>query len=216
MPSTARELQAVRAQEDRNVPFLIHRDNAGRMIITELSEPDDELTVGRDAAREIALTWDREVSRLHARLVRVGNEWVIHDDGLSRNGTYVNGERVTSSTRLRDRDLVRIGRVAIAYRDPAEPAGSETLTSVDAKAPALSPAERRVLVALARPWVAANGMAAPASNAEIADELFLSINTVKTHLRALISKFGLDAIPPSKKRAALLEAAYRSGALREG
>ena len=39
------------------------------------------------------LTWDPDASRVHAELVRLADAWVVVDDGLSRNGTFVNGER---------------------------------------------------------------------------------------------------------------------------
>jgi pSer/pThr/pTyr-binding forkhead associated (FHA) protein len=42
-----------------------------------------------------ALPWDGEVSRLHCEIAWSGGEWTISDDGLSRNGTFVNEERLT-------------------------------------------------------------------------------------------------------------------------
>ena len=49
----------------------------------------------------MTLGWDTEVSRLHAQVEPVGSDWIVVDDGLSRNGTYVNGERVNGRRRLR-------------------------------------------------------------------------------------------------------------------
>ena len=57
---------------------------------------------------------------MHAALERLGGEWTVVDDGLSRNGTYVNGERVTARRRLHDGDVVRVGGTAIAFRAPGE------------------------------------------------------------------------------------------------
>ena len=54
------------------------------------------------------------------------------DDGLSRNGTFVNGERVTRRRRLLDGDELRIGSTTIRFRAPFE-AGEHTL--VDAPRP---------------------------------------------------------------------------------
>ena len=31
---------------------------------------------------------------MHAELTRIGDDWVVCDEGLSHNGTFVNGERV--------------------------------------------------------------------------------------------------------------------------
>ena len=58
---------------------------------------------------------------MHAELEPTGGEWTLVDDGLSRNGSYVNGERVTGRRRLRDRDMLRFGRTVVLYRAPAAP-----------------------------------------------------------------------------------------------
>ena len=50
------------------------------------------------------------------------------------------------------------------------------------------------------------GYAAPASNRQIADELTLSVETVKGTLSALYELFGLSALPQNEKRAALARA----------
>ena len=46
---------------------------------------------------------------MHAALERAGEEWTVVDDGLSHNGTFVAGERVTARRRLRDGDVIAIG-----------------------------------------------------------------------------------------------------------
>ena len=38
---------------------------------------------------------------MHAALERVGDAWALIDDGLSHNGTWVNGERLIGRRRLR-------------------------------------------------------------------------------------------------------------------
>lgn len=214
MPATGSELKMVMGREREGGDFVLLRDEGGGLRLFDLDRDDGQLSIGRDASNAIPLTWDREVSRLHARLSRVGDAWVVEDDGLSRNGTYLNGERLAGAARLRDRDLLRFGGVAVAYRSASGGSRSETLTSVDSEAPEISTAEERVLQALARPWAEGQGMTAPACNGEIAEELVLSVHTVKSHLRKLFEKFGLDQLPQSRKRAALVEAAFRSGVIR--
>jgi len=213
MPATGSELKAVMDREREAGSFVLLRDENGDLRIFDLDGRGDRVAVGRDASHEVPLTWDREVSRLHARLIRVGGEWVLEDDGLSRNGTFLNGERLVGSARLRDRDVLRFGGVTAGFRDASAGSRSETLTSADAVPPEISAAEQRVLEALARPWAEGNGIGAPASNGEIAAELVVSIHTVKSHLRALFGKFGLVDLPQSRKRAALVEAAFRAGAI---
>jgi len=62
------------------------------------------------------------VSRVHARLVRAGPSWVVTDND-SRNGTFVNGEKVTRKV-LADGDVVECGRTLFLFRASlALPAG---------------------------------------------------------------------------------------------
>ena len=46
---------------------------------------------------------------------------------------------------------------------------------------------------------------------QLADELYISTETVKTHLRALFAKFGLDQTPDHNKRTRLAQCAMLSG-----
>lgn len=213
MPATGSELKMVMDREREGGDFALLRDDAGDLCLIDLDRQGDQLSIGRDASSAIPLTWDREVSRLHARLSRVGDAWVVEDDGLSRNGTYLNGERLAGSARLKDRDILRLGNVTVSYRSASGGSRSETLTSAETAAPEISAAEQKVLQALARPWAEGHGLTAPASNGEIAEELVLSVHTVKSHLRKLFEKFGLDDVPQSRKRAALVEAAFRAGVI---
>jgi predicted ArsR family transcriptional regulator len=75
----------------------------------------------------------------------------------------------------------------------------------------LTDAQRSVLVALCRPYQDARPYASPASNQQIAGELFLSLDAVKTHLRVLFHKFGIENLPQNQKRARLAEMALELG-----
>ena len=93
--------------ERAGVPFLLYRDGEGEQHIHPLEPVVEQVLIGRDAACDVALGWDATVSRTHAELQRVGNEWAVVDDGLSLNGTYLNTERVTGRHRVHDRDARR-------------------------------------------------------------------------------------------------------------
>jgi pSer/pThr/pTyr-binding forkhead associated (FHA) protein len=169
------------------------------------------VTIGRRDGLDLSLEWDPGVSRLHAELQLTGGEWTVADDGLSRNGTYLNGRRVTERARLRDGDVLAIGDTPIAFQAPEEGDSQPTMTALRPKLEArISPAQRRVLIALCRPYRDAQ-FASPASNKEIAEELVVSVDAVKTNLRALFELFGLDDLPQNRKRATLAQEALRSG-----
>ena len=77
----------------------------------------------------------------------------------------------------------------------------------------LTDTQHRILVALCRPARAGNGFAPPATNQEIADEVFLSVDAVKAHLRTLYRKFGIEELPHNQKRARLVELVVEGGYL---
>ena len=202
--------------ERAGTPFLVFRDEHGAQRIVALASSASRLTLGRSAESDVQLDWDNNVSRVHAELIRVGGEWTITDDGLSRNGSYVNGERIVGRRRLRDHDSLRLGETAITYRTPATADRSNSTQAASLPATAsLSPGRRRVLLALARPVHVGTRLATPATNQQIADELSLSVPAVKTHLRVLFEQFGVENLPQNQKRTRLLELAMLAGVVTE-
>jgi pSer/pThr/pTyr-binding forkhead associated (FHA) protein len=211
--TTPSELKAQVEAERGEAPFLVYRDDAGNQCIRLLDGGDPRLTVGRGPGLDIRLDWDSEVSRVHAELERVGEQWTLADDGLSRNGSYVNSERLGGRRRLLDGDVLRFGKTSMLFRDPAvgRKGGSTVVSTGSAPAAELSEAQRRVLVALCRPFAGPATFVTPPTNQEIAGELFLSVEAVKTHLRTLFHKFGIEHLPQNQKRARLVELAFVSG-----
>jgi hypothetical protein len=203
------ELAERRATERRGMPFLVYRDGDGGQRILELVPQVGALSIGREPRSDISLDWDTEVSRAHAVLERVGDSWTLLDDGLSRNGSFVNGQRVHGRRRLEDGDAITIGGTVIAFVATGEPLPTTTTTRYPAM-PDLTAAQRRVLVALCTPAME-RPFAAPASNAEIAGALFVSVDTVKSHLHALFELFGIDGMPQNRKRAELVRLALERG-----
>ena len=209
--STPAELKERHEALRTGVPHLVLRDGEDRQRLIPLDGGRDRLTIGRREENDVALPWDGRASRLHAELECVGGEWVLVDEGLSVNGTFVGEARLVGRRRLRDGDVVRVGSTLIAFCAPEEGEIGTTLSDGSQGSMSISPAQRRVLVALCRPAVLANGYAAPPSNADLASELFLAVPSVKTHLKALFEAFELDDLPQSQKRAALVERALRLG-----
>ncbi len=207
----AADLKAEIEAERAGSPFLVAIAPDGQETIVALSLP--RVTVGRDESCDIRLA-DDEVSRVHALIECFGQEWAVTDDGLSRNGTVVNGEPIARRMRLRDGDAIDLGATRLLFRTGQRSRARTTIVRSHARAaPPLTEAQRRVLVALCRPYAAGGDFSAPAPNQTIADELQLSVSAVKTHLRALFARFGVEALPAHRKRSRLVEAAFETGAV---
>jgi pSer/pThr/pTyr-binding forkhead associated (FHA) protein len=202
------ELEATR----RRLPFLIYRTIDGRRRILVLETDRERLTLGRAPGNDLQIPWDPRVSRVHAQLEQIGTAWTLNDEGLSRNGSYVNGTRVTGRRRLRDGDVIRVGATMLVYRGAAGQT-DPTMVELISPAPTLSPIQRRVLLALARPCQNPASLNTPASNQQIAKELSYSVDAVKAHLRVLFRKFDVDGLPQNQKRLKLVEQAFRTGAI---
>ncbi|GAF48601.1 FHA domain-containing protein [Rhodococcus wratislaviensis] len=100
---------------------LCYTDGEGRERQLTLSADIRRVTVGRSHRSGLALTWDRTVSRLHAAIEWIGTGWSVIDDGLSRNGTFVNGERLAGRRRLRSGDIIQIGVTAVTFAGQHHP-----------------------------------------------------------------------------------------------
>jgi DNA-binding NarL/FixJ family response regulator len=68
-----------------------------------------------------------------------------------------------------------------------------------------------VLIALCRPLAVRGSVAVPASNRVIADELHLSLDGVKSHIRALFDKLDIEDLPQYEKRTELARRALDTG-----
>ena len=213
---TAAELKEQIETERLGRPFVVYRDEGGAQTTVALGAGAGGIWIGRSPSADVHVEWDTEVSALHAQIEVVRDECTLVDDGLSRNGSYVNGERVSGRRHLRDGDMIRVGQTVLLFRNPAAAGAQSTALSGDAlTAAGVSPGQRRVLVALCRPFKEGAAFASPATNQQIADELTLSVDAVKTHLRALFEKFGIEELPQNKKRVALVERALQSGLIGE-
>ncbi len=119
-PQTDSERDRVQEVERLGVPYLLYRDHLGAMRALSLEDTWEKITVGRGAGTDLALAWDSEVSRVHAELLRIGDDWVLVDDGLSSNGTFVNGDKIEGRRRLFDGDSLRFGDTDVDFRAPLQ------------------------------------------------------------------------------------------------
>lgn len=83
--------------------FLVLLQSGGH---TKCPLDEDLLTIGRSESADIQIDGDF-ISRIHARILRIGLDTVIEDAG-SKNGTWVNGQQIERHT-LKHGDLIRVG-----------------------------------------------------------------------------------------------------------
>ena len=175
----------------------------------------ERVTLGKASSNAIALEHDDTISRLHAVFENLGAAWSIRDMG-SRNGTYLNGEKITAERVLHSGDEVRVGKSRLIFwmvHDTAEGRrDEETVAAQPVEAPPrLTPRELDVLVVLCRPLVSDDPFPESASVRAMAGELFVSEAAVKQHLQNLYDKFAIPA--EGDRRVRLANEALRRGAV---
>ena len=77
---------------------------------------EDIILIGRDSNCNIVLT-DGAVSRKHAKITITEDNMCIIEDCGSKNGTFVNGVRLTGPLKLRANDVVQISNITTNWQD---------------------------------------------------------------------------------------------------
>jgi ATP/maltotriose-dependent transcriptional regulator MalT len=170
----------------------------------------DRVTIGKAPSNDIAIASDSAMSRMHAVLERLSAGWVLRDLS-SRNGTYVNGERIWAERPLRNGDDIQLGKTRIYYH--ADKPEQLTATEAPEDAPELTRREREVMVALCRPLLAGDAFSEPATVREMAEELVVTNAAIKQHLGRLYDKFRIFEQEGESRRAKLANEAMRRGAV---
>ena len=168
----------------------------------------DKVTIGSHDSNDVVLSADRTVSRLHAVLEAFPAGWSVRDMG-SRNGTFVNGQKLAGDRVLGPGDEVRIGRTRLVLRGGSQ--REHTATEAAQPPPTLTRRERDVLVALCRPVLSGDVFTEPASIRAMAAELVVSEAAVKQHLLNLYDKFAIYGV--DNRRLELANQAVRRGAV---
>lgn len=188
------------------------RKPSGRELITLSGQ---RVTVGKASTNIVSLEHDSTVSRLHAVLENLGFAWSVRDVG-SRNGTYLNGEKISAERVLRSGDELRVGKSRLIFWEAKEgdetTAGEATISATPAETPPpLTRRELEVLVVLCRPLVSDDPFPAAASVRRMAQELFVTEAAIKQHLQNLYDKFGIPA--EGERRVRLANEAIGRGAV---
>ena len=170
----------------------------------------ERLAVGAHPSNDVVIASDTTVSRLHAVFEPFPSGWCVRDLS-SRNGTFVNGERVHGERPVFPGDEVRVGKTRLVFRGAsAGPQGS--VTDAAQAPPPLTRRELDVLVALCRPVLSGDLFTEPASIRAMAAELVVSEAAVKQHLLHLYDKFAVFD-ETSRRRVELANEAIRRGAV---
>jgi DNA-binding response OmpR family regulator len=103
------------------------------VMTVERALDEAEIRIGRDDDAHIVLAGPLS-SRAHAAIVRDGERFVLNDVG-SRNGTFVNGERIESSYALSDGDEIGFGKSApdMIFREKNRTAIAKAALRYDAR-----------------------------------------------------------------------------------
>jgi pSer/pThr/pTyr-binding forkhead associated (FHA) protein len=102
------DAQLVEAASGTTFTLSAEESHVGRIDRSTGLTPEVDLT---------KLDTDRTIGRRHAKIVRRGGAYFVQD-ASSRNGTFVNNQRIAAGTdiELRDGDEVRFGLVKTTFR----------------------------------------------------------------------------------------------------
>ena len=164
------------------------RKPSGRQLITLSGQ---RVTVGKAPTNLVSLEHDSTVSRLHAVLENLGVGWSVRDVG-SRNGTYLNGEKISAERILRRGDELRVGKSRLIFWEVKEDDDDSTISGEAIRLPPrLTHREHEVLVVLCRPLLSDDPFPESASVRRMAQELFVTEAAIKQHLQNLYDKFAI-------------------------
>jgi len=207
--SDAADLKARIEAERTGHAFLYWKDVDARQQILMLDPDTERVTVGRRDDQDIVLDWDKQVSRAHALLEKRGGDWTLIDE-LSQNGSYLNGDRINRRVRLDHKDVMCFGSTRITFQDRARAEEDSTARVSEETWAPMSARDRDVLRALCRPLLD-DSSAMPASNEAIAEEVTLSVDSVKARLRVQYERYGMVDLRQGEKRTRLARLLLSNG-----
>ena len=207
--SDAADLKARIEAERTGQAFVYWKDVDARQQILLLDPDTERVTVGRRDDQDIVLDWDKQGSRAHALLEKRGGDWTLIDE-LSQNGSYLNGDRINRRVRLDHKDVMCFGSTRITFQDRARAEEDSTARASGETWAPMSARDRDVLRALCRPLVD-DSSAMPASNEAIAEEVTLSVDSVKARLRVQYERYGMVDLRQGEKRTRLARLLLSNG-----
>ena len=165
----------------------------------------EQLTVGSAPDNDVVID-DPSVSRVHAIVHQLNGRWFVEDCG-SRNGTAVNGRRLTSMQPLRPADEVLLGRARLQFGGQVSPSGKPTEAVVER--PAITARSTMCWLPSARRSRTVTCSPSRPQFARLRSALAVTENAIKQHLVNLAEKFGIDGA--ERRRSRLANAALDAG-----
>lgn len=176
---------------EKGPALLVPKRNWGGTQRWELNQP--VTTIGRWKGNDIVLD-RREISRKHAQIRRQGNRYQLEDCD-SKNGTFLNGHRITEAEPLQDGDQICIPPdFDFTFVDPGATASLRTANQV--KPFRLNRAERRV-------WIQEQELSPPLSPAQFTLLALLAEQPGRAYSRAEI----IEAVWPNVDSEGVTDAA---------
>ncbi|MCK9444203.1 MAG: FHA domain-containing protein [Tissierellaceae bacterium] len=99
--------------EDRAYLKLINRKDSLPFKIDEHYIIDGDIKLGRQNNNDIVIK-DQYVSKEHFQIVEDEKEYYL-EDLESVNGTYLNGDKLYDIVKLKDGDIIRIGKIEFLF-----------------------------------------------------------------------------------------------------
>jgi predicted component of type VI protein secretion system len=147
--------------------------------------------VGRGDHCDVQLS-DEAVSADHLEITRHGPS-LLATDLDSRNGTLLNGDRLDRPRRLRNGDVLQLGRFRLEVSLPPQQRHDSTVAAPHSPIE-LTPEEREAAAALVAPYREPGVRAGrPATRAEIAAALHISERTAQRRLDGLAARLSIPS-----------------------
>jgi serine phosphatase RsbU (regulator of sigma subunit)/pSer/pThr/pTyr-binding forkhead associated (FHA) protein len=110
------------------LPEIVVRTSDGQTKSLRLEK--DRLTLGRSSSNDLSYPEDHGLSRNHLLVERIGRDWQVIDLN-SKNGTLVNGIKITAPTKLEPGYRISAGHLVISFAEPSPSVSNETVVFVE-------------------------------------------------------------------------------------
>src|SRR5713101_6114652 len=93
----------------------------GTILALDSPKHGDAYIIGRREDCDVILPYDSQISRQHASLSIKNGTWYV-EDLHSRNGTYVDKQKIETPTPVKNGEMFRVGRtwLRLKHRGPKE------------------------------------------------------------------------------------------------